>query len=151
MKVSPKEGFTLVEIMIVVAIIGLLSLLAIPYWMKARESAQNSRYAADLRVATGAFQEFAIVNGDYPADRQPGEMPDGMESYLAKMRWDRKNAIGGLWDWDHQVFGVNAGISAYQPDATAAQLTRLDKMIDDGNLQSGLFRHRSSGYIYVIE
>jgi prepilin-type N-terminal cleavage/methylation domain-containing protein len=151
MRISEERAFTLVELMIVVAIIGLLAVLAIPSFARARENSQNSRYAADLRVATGAFQEYAIENGAYPADVNQGIIPAGMAQYLVKIRWTKRNSLGGLWDWDAQVFGVQAGVSVYQPRARAEQLTRLDRMIDDGNLGTGTFRQRSAGYISVIE
>ena len=141
----------MIEVLIVAAIIGLLAALVVPNFVRARENAQNGTYVADLRVATDAFVEYAFVNGQYPADKTPAQMPDGMDEYLARMRWTERNSLGGLWDWDFQVFGVTAGVSVYQPRASSSQLSRLDKIIDDGNLASGIFRERASGYIAVIE
>lgn len=139
------------ELMIVVAIIGLLAAIAVPNFVRAREDVQNGAYLSDLRVATGAFQEYSVINGEYPPDRTPAQMPDGMEDYLARMRWSEENTLGGQWDWDSDVFGVTAGISVYRPDAPVDQLIRLDAIIDNGDLGSGEFRSRSLGYIYVIE
>jgi len=146
-----QEAFTLVEMMIVVAVIGLLAAIAVPNFIRARESAQSGAYMSDLQVATGAFQEFAVVNGNYPADTTPAQMPDGMEDYLTRMRWTQRNSLGGQWDWDFDVFGVTAGVSVYRPKASADQMMRIDRILDDGNLASGQLRNRSSGYIYVIE
>jgi type II secretory pathway pseudopilin PulG len=137
--------------MIVVAVIGLLAAIAVPNFVRARENAQNGRYLSDLRVATGAFQEYAIEYGSYPNDKLPGQIPDGMQDYLARMKWTQRNSLGGQWDWDFQQFGATAGVSVYQPKASNEQLIRLDGIIDDGNLAVGNFRQRSSGYIYIIE
>jgi prepilin-type N-terminal cleavage/methylation domain-containing protein len=145
------HAFTLVEVMIVVAIIGLLAAIALPSFARARESSRNARYAADLRTATGAFQEYAVINGEYPPDRTPGIIPPGMGEYLAKMRWTEVNTLGGRWDWDYLQFGTVAGVSVYGPTADDDQLIRLDQLIDNGDLGTGNFRQRSGGYIAVIE
>lgn len=58
-----KKGFTLVEIMIVVAIIGLLAAIAIPNFVKARETAQKNACIANLKQIQGAIQVWAIDTG----------------------------------------------------------------------------------------
>jgi len=57
---SRKLGFTLVEIMIVVAIIGLLSAIAIPNFVKARTTSQQNACINNLRQIDGAKQEWAL-------------------------------------------------------------------------------------------
>ena len=62
-----RKGFTLVEIMIVVAIIGLLAAIAIPNFVNARATAAANACRANLRQLESAIQMFMIDNGSWPA------------------------------------------------------------------------------------
>ena len=55
-----KKGFTLVEIMIVVAIIALLAAIAVPGFLRARKRSQASRILNDLRMIDSAVDQYAI-------------------------------------------------------------------------------------------
>ena len=71
-KTSPKAAFTLVEIMIVVAIIGLLAAVAIPNLVKARKSAQKAACVNNLKAIEGAKATWALemrkADSDVPTD-----------------------------------------------------------------------------------
>jgi len=73
-----KAGFTLVEIMIVVAIIGLLAAIAIPNFVKARATSQANACINNLRQIDAAASQFALEKGkktgdsiSYPTDLTP--------------------------------------------------------------------------------
>jgi prepilin-type N-terminal cleavage/methylation domain-containing protein len=57
-----RGGFTLVEIMIVVAIIALLAAIAVPGFLRARKRSQASRIINDMRLIDSAVDQYAIEN-----------------------------------------------------------------------------------------
>jgi prepilin-type N-terminal cleavage/methylation domain-containing protein len=146
-----RAGFTLVEVMVVAAVVGLLSAIAIPNMAKSRDTAAAARFAHDIRLAMDAFTAYSFERGTYPPDRQPGEVPPGMEDYLRPIQWTRETSLGGQWDWDYQVFGVKAGVSVFQPIVGRPVLELVDQLMDNGDLASGGFRERANGYIGFIE
>src|ERR1700748_2246195 len=63
-----RGGFTLVEIMIVVAIIALLAAIAVPHFLRARKRSQATRILEDLRVIDSAVDQYAIENSKTTGD-----------------------------------------------------------------------------------
>jgi prepilin-type N-terminal cleavage/methylation domain-containing protein len=68
---SRQAGFTLVEIMIVVAIIGLLAAIAIPNFVRARATSQGTACVNNLRQIDGAKDQEALEEGLKAGDAAP--------------------------------------------------------------------------------
>ena len=79
-KNSRKAGFTLVEIMIVVAIIGLLAAIAIPNFVKARASSQANACINNMRQIDAAVNEWALEQGKTTGSSVT--FPDNLTPYI---------------------------------------------------------------------
>ena len=79
-----RAGFTLVEIMIVVAIIGLLAAIAIPNFVKARTASQRSACIANMKQIFGAKSTWALENKKNNTDTPADADLFGADKYITK-------------------------------------------------------------------
>lgn len=117
------RGFTLVEIMIVVAIITLLASLAIPGLLRARKRAQASRVKDDLRLIEAAVDQYAIET-----QRQPGA-PVSVTDWTAYLKKDTQLSATG-----QDVLGHDYGSQTVDqiPTVPPATYASLSDVADDG-------------------
>ncbi|TSC69071.1 MAG: hypothetical protein G01um101456_366 [Parcubacteria group bacterium Gr01-1014_56] len=100
MRYSNKpSGFTLVELLIVIAIIGILASIIFPAVQSARDKAYLSRAKAEFRSINTALEMYAANQGSYPPDANR-DMPPGLEAYLGTGNWPKAPWPGSLYDWD---------------------------------------------------
>ena len=151
-KTACRRGFTLVEIMVTVVIIGLLATLAIPIAVRVQHRARNSRFASDIRTFEQAFETYAMTRGVWPPDANRAVVPTGMSGELRDAMWTSRNSLSGLWDWDYRQNGHTAAISAVEVTVDDDEMREIDAMIDDGNLSTGNFvKIGSDRYSYILQ
>ena len=99
-KKAGEDGFTLVELLVVISIIGILTTLVFPMVSGARKAAYYSRAKAETRNIAVALERYAIDNGNYPPDVSRA-LPPGLETYLAGGVWPAAPWPGSVYDWDN--------------------------------------------------
>lgn len=70
-----KKSFTLIELLIVVAIIGILAAIAVPNFLNAQARAMVSRALSDFKALHTAMETYRLDNNDYPPDYDSGRVP----------------------------------------------------------------------------
>jgi type IV pilus assembly protein PilA len=112
-KMKDQKGFTLIELMIVIAIIGILAAIAIPQFSAYRQKAYNSKAIADLRNAATAQEAYFVDEQTYCSTTGP--------------------LIGhpyGLYLSDKVAFSINTAtvnnyvMEAYHPSGSATYIIR---------------------------
>ena len=113
-----KAAFTLVEIMIVVAIIGLLAALAVPGFVKARKQSQGRRIVNDARQQDAAIDQWALENGKTDGATIDYTSPTGAVTYL-KTVWKSYDLLGGTYSYANGVGSSQVVIAAATKTALA--------------------------------
>jgi prepilin-type N-terminal cleavage/methylation domain-containing protein len=118
-----RGGFTLVEIMIVVAIIALLAAIAVPGFLRARKRSQASRILNDLRMIDSAVDQYAIET-----NRKTGDV-------VAVADWTNYLKKGSLlYNGGKSILGTTYGPQTVDtiPQVPSADLTTLSDVANTG-------------------
>ena len=113
-----RGGFTLVEIMIVVAIIALLAAIAVPNFLRARKRSQATRILEDLRMIDSAIDQYAIEANKVAGQTVPWT---AIKEYLkpnTQLYTSGASVIGGSYSGG--TYTVDGGIST--PAGTGSAL-----------------------------
>jgi prepilin-type N-terminal cleavage/methylation domain-containing protein len=118
-----RGGFTLVEIMIVVAIIALLAAIAVPGFLRARKRSQASRILNDLRMIDSACDQYAIET-----NRKTGDTV-GTTDWT---NYVKKGSV--LYNTGKSILGTAYGSQVVDtiPQVPPADLTVLSDVASDG-------------------
>jgi type II secretion system protein G len=70
MKLREDKGFTLVELMVVVVILGIIAAVALPIYASSQEKARKTSCLQNQKIIHSAAEEYKTVNGTYPENVQ---------------------------------------------------------------------------------
>jgi len=150
---SRRSGFTLVEILVVVVILGILAAIVIPQFAFAGEAAKQTIFISNLRSFAQAAAVYRHENNAYPLDGSSGEVPAGFEDYVDTDKFERATPIGGVWDLETRDVGGFRSAVGVHFDGTGetrddAYMTEIDRAYDDGDLAAGGFREIADNLRY---
>ncbi len=148
-----QKGFTLLELLVVVVIIGIIAAIAIPQYSSFRNSSFAASAASDLKGFRLAFESYAAENGDFPNDSHivlpPGT---GIDNLIDNTHWLATTPVGGNYNWEGPDGYPYAGVAILGATADSSTMAKLDAMLDDGNLASGSFRITPNGrHTYIFD
>ncbi|MBX4205782.1 type II secretion system GspH family protein [Candidatus Microgenomates bacterium] len=112
-----KRGFTLIEILVVIAIIGILSTLAIISYTGVQKSARDTQRKSDLKQYQNALEVFSNKNGGfYPSETTAGGVSVSStvcgDMDLSNCPSDPRNVEDSTFDYKYQSNGSNSGVDA---------------------------------------
>lgn len=156
-ELNTSRGFTLVELMIVTAVIGMLAALAIPAFSRVRFHSRVNATLNDFRIFYAAFQQFESDRRVFPVSSPPpGVLPPEMAGLINGRRWEEGPPVGGVWHYrpvgpgrlgGRPVLGL-LGSASVLPDTNA--LIAIDRALDDGDLARGGFVRDSAAAYYLF-
>lgn len=97
-----SKGFSLIELLIVISIIGILTSMIMPTFNSARKKARETRALLDFKSIQTSLEMYATEYGDYPPDADR-DIPPGLEEYLQPGIWPDAAWPGSIFDWDNWI------------------------------------------------
>jgi type IV pilus assembly protein PilA len=148
------RGFTLVEILIVVVILGILAAIVVPAFTSASDEARRASFAQDLRVFSDAAEYYQSREGTPIPDGSSGTMPPEWAGYVDHDAFEAGTSVGGVWDTEYNDSGVTSAVGVHfngtgmtRDDAFMLQ---IDEIADDGDLSTGTFRKLADSRYYRV-
>ena len=107
-KVKNNKGFTLIEMLVVVLIIGILAAVALPQYKKSVEKAKLTEVLENIAVIEGAAQRYMLAH----PESESVNLKDFLDVDLSGGEWDEWGATYTTKDFDYTVWLTSDGYAA---------------------------------------
>ena len=153
-----RNGFTLIELIVVFAMIGILAAIVVTSFADAHTEATIAATGEDILAISKALEHHNTNYGYWPAETTVGSLPPEIKAqFKGEDPFAKACPIGSVYDYDHQVAGdgrriisISIKSSLNMPAPTIVDALELDAYLDDGVLNSGRFRSVLHGYSYRV-
>lgn len=140
-----RSGFTIVELLTVVIILGLLSLIAILKYKDLRNQARSAEVAGDFRIVMVAAYNYYSDHQDWPPDGPPGAAPPSLVQYLpAAFNFSKPE-----WSLDFENLGVGGGDFVVGVTLSTPNSDLMDKLVRNLGTKQPYF-HGGGTLTYII-
>ena len=136
-----RAGFSLIELVIVVLILGILAAVAAPALFRTDDSAMATAELSNARAFMKAIDLFSAKNCRLPNDAGPGKLPPDLLGILDAKMFTNPSPAGGVYDWDgpppHSTNELKCVFPAGTSVATTRFYLKMEDLADDGNPTRG--------------
>ena len=153
MKSRSKNGFTLVEVLIVVVILGVLAGIVLPAYAGYTADSSQKAFMADIKKIASVTDYYYQLTGEYFEDSGSGTVPAGLDTYIQPTMMTHGTPIGGVWDFELDSYGVKSAFGVHFNGVTPkddAYMLEIDSAFDDGDLTTGCFQKLDTDRFYYI-
>lgn len=148
---QPKFGFSLVELVICILIIGILVAVAAPRFYSVADEAKVNQTATEARKLNQLFAVSKQVTGNWPANGAPGVVPTELLTLFPSGKFPAP-PVGGTWTWYRPAtgaFGMAVIVAGGKRERNEFQL--MDSKFDDGIEDTGsIIRSDTGSDVYWI-
>ena len=137
--VNNRRGFTLVEVLLVMVMLGLLSAIAVPRLRVAHQRASAAHVIADFVTIRSAAVQYYTAEGEFPPTASQGTPPAELAEYLPSgFQFNYEGIVQYRWrQWPSSVPGNSDPIAGVEFESTDETLVRLIKELYGGQMAFG--------------
>jgi len=152
-----RSGFTLIELMIVIMIIGILLNISLPNYISVKKKAHAARIVSDYKIVRDAAILYHADTGRWPSTSRAGRPPKQLIEYLPKdFSWDLGPELSVRYRWLNfarrrrlrRRLGGSVGLIVYSKDRS---LLKAIQGVYDGPMWPRRISRRSRAVILLVE